>query len=162
VTEAEEEAEEKETLLAELAAMPGFVAGRIGSLPVELERREGPDGAFSPVEQCWHLADLEVEGFGVRIRRLLSEERPWLADFPGARLARERHYREKSLAQGLQVFRAAREANVALLRTVPAATWRRDGVQEGVGPVTLADIPRMMRDHDASHRAEIMAWLQAR
>jgi hypothetical protein len=29
-----------------------------------------------------------------------------------------------------------------------------------VGEVALADVPRMMRDHDASHTAEIIAWSQ--
>jgi hypothetical protein len=56
-------------------------------------------------------------------------------------------------------FLAARTANVALLRTVPDAAWPRAGRQEGVGRITLRDVPRMMREHDDSHRAEIAALL---
>jgi hypothetical protein len=33
------------------------------------------------------------------------------------------------------------------------------GRQEGVGRITLRDVPRMMREHDDSHRAEIAALL---
>jgi len=98
----------------------------------------------------------------VRIRRLLGEEGPFLPDFDGARVARERDYRARSLVDGLQAFRAARESNLAILRSVPDEAWSRGGVQEGVGEVRLSDVPRLMREHDASHRAEIAAWCRAR
>jgi hypothetical protein len=154
-------ATERRDLIAQLEGMPGFLAGRLAHLSSDAARRRGPDGAFSPVEQCWHLADLESEGFGARIRRLMTEERPFLPDFDGARLARERDYRARSLGEGLQAFRAAREFNVALLRSAPEGAWSRAGVQEGVGAVTLSDVPRLMREHDASHRAEIASWCRA-
>jgi hypothetical protein len=32
----------------------------------------------------------------------------------------------------------------------------------GIGPVTVADVPRMMLEHDAGHRAEILALLGER
>jgi hypothetical protein len=149
---------EREALFAELRAMPRFLADRFAALSAEVARRGGPEGTFSPVEQCWHLADLEAEGFGARIRRLLGEERPFLPDFDGARLARERSYAAKSLGEGLEAFRAARQSNLALLQAVPEDGWSRKGVQEGVGEVTLADLPRLMCEHDASHKAEIKAW----
>ena len=155
------EAEKRDELLAELAAMPDFLADSLGALSADPARHAGPGETFSPVEQCWHLADLEAEGFGARIRLLLSAPRPFLPDFDGARVARERNYRTKGLADGLAAFRAARQANLALLRGVSEAGWSRGGVQEGVGEVTLADIPRLMRDHDGSHRAEIAAWCRA-
>jgi hypothetical protein len=100
--------------------------------------------------------------FGERIRRLLGEEDPFLPDFDGARLARERDYRARSLDEGLAAFRAGREANLALLRSLGPDQWTRAGTQEGVGRVALCDLPSMMAEHDAAHRAEIEAWDQAR
>jgi hypothetical protein len=150
----------REALLAELEGMPDFLAGMFGDLSSEAARRGGPRGTFSPVEQCWHLADLEVEGFGVRIRRLLDETRPFLPNFDGAAAARERDYGARSLVEGIQAFRVARESNVALLRRVPEDAWSRGGVQEGVGEVSLSDIPRLMHEHDTSHKAEVIAWCQ--
>jgi hypothetical protein len=152
---------EREALLSELEAMPDFLAGRFGALSAETAREAGPAGTFSPVEQCWHLADLEAEGFGSRLRLLLSEPRPFLPDFDGARIARERNYRAKGLAEGLRAFRDARQSNLKLLRGVSEVDWSRGGVQEGVGEVTLADVARLMHDHDASHQAEIVAWCLA-
>jgi hypothetical protein len=154
--------EEREALFAELAAMPEFVADALGSLGEAAAVEGGPGGTFSPVEQCWHLADLEAEGFGARIRLLLRETRPFLPDFDGARVARDRDYTARSLAEGLAAFREARRANLALLRSVAEADWLRAGVQEGVGEVTLADVPGLMKAHDESHRAEIRAWRETR
>jgi hypothetical protein len=39
-------------------------------------------------------------------------------------------------------------------------TWARPGTQEGVGEMTLCDLPAMMAEHDDAHREEIEAWAQ--
>lgn len=154
--------QERKALMDGLGEMADFLAARFASLPADEAARGGPDATFSPVEQCWHLADLEREGFGARIRRLLDEDAPFLPDFDGARLARERDYRSRSVNEGLAAFRAQREANLTLLRDLSGEQWLRAGTQEGVGPVALCDLPAMMSEHDASHRAEIEAWSRVR
>jgi hypothetical protein len=148
---------DREALWRSLETMPAFLAERFAALSAEEARGPGPEGGFSAVEQCWHLADLEREGFGARIRRLLADTDPYLPDFDGARVARERNYRARSLPQGIEEFRQARAANLALLRSLDAAQWSRAGTQEGVGRVALCDLPHMMAEHDTSHRAEIDA-----
>jgi hypothetical protein len=154
--------QERKALMDGLEGMADFLAARFASLSAEEAARGGPEATFSPVEQCWHLADLEREGFGARIRRLLDEDGPFLPDFDGARLARERDYRSRSVAEGLAAFRAGRDGNLAMLRAMSAEQWFRAGTQEGVGPVALCDLPAMMAEHDAGHRAEIEAWIRAR
>jgi quinol monooxygenase YgiN len=153
---------EREALLARLESMPQYLAERFSVLSAAEAAIAGPGDGFTPVEQCWHLADLEREGFGMRIRRLLDEEEPSLPDFDGARIARERRYRTRELADGLLAFRTQRAANLALLRGLDAGQWRRAGTQDGVGRVALDDLPRLMAEHDAAHRAEIEAWAAAR
>ena len=149
---------ERETLLKELDAMTDFLTERFASLSAGEATVSGPEGGFSPVEQCWHLADLEREAFAVRIRRLLAEADPVLPDFEGDRAAVERQYKRKSLAEGIQAFREARAANLAVIRSIAPADWSRSGTQEGVGRVALCDMPSMMAQHDTAHRAEIEAW----
>jgi len=149
-------------LLAELEGMPAFLEDAFAGLAADEAAAPGPDHTFAPVAQCWHLADLEREGYGVRIRRLQDESAPQLADFDGARLAHERDYASRSLPAGLAAFRAARGANVAALRALGSGAWRRGGTQDGVGPIMLCDIPAMMAEHDAAHRDEIRAWQASR
>lgn len=154
--------DEQRALMSELASMPDYLAAAFEGLDAVEVAEAAPDGGFGPVEQCWHLADLEREGYGVRIHRLLTEVEPQLPDFDGATVARERGYRFRSLADGLAAFRAARSANLAALHGVRPEEWARSGSQDGVGPVALCDIPAMMAAHDASHRREIEAWRAAR
>ena len=149
---------QREELLASLVSMPTYLRDVFAHLSSQEVRVPGPDGAFSPVEQVWHLADLEREGFGERIRRLLSQSRPYLPDFDGTRIAAERHYRSLSLEEGLSVFAEARHRNITVLRAVEADSWLLSGTQEGVGTVTLCDMPSFMSQHDAAHRAEIEVW----
>ena len=144
-------------LLRGLEQMPGELRTTATKMDVARWTARPEAGGFCLVEQAWHLADLESEGYGARIRRLLDEDDPLLADFDGDLLARERSYVTKPLEEGLAAFAAARAANVAVLRSLAAGSWNRAGRQEGVGPVTLRDIPRMMWEHDAAHRREIAA-----
>ena len=153
---------DQDSLLNELDDMPDLLATTFASLSPSEAATEGPDDLLSPVEQCWHLADLEREGFAVRIERLLSEDEPLLPDFDGARIAKERSYKTRSLAAGIDAFREARLANVRALRAIAGPTWVRRGTQEGVGTLALCDVPTMMAQHDAAHRHEIAAWARAR
>jgi hypothetical protein len=149
-------------LMTRLEEMPGFVEASLGRLSAGEAVVRATDGTFAPVEQCWHLADLEREGYVARIRRLLSEQDPALADFDGDRVAQERRYLSLSLADGLSAFRSARAETLALLREVEGEAWQRAGTQEGVGKVMLCDLPAMIAEHDAAHRREIEAWLRER
>jgi hypothetical protein len=153
--------DQREEFLAALANMPDFLNDTFRGLSAEQTRTLGPDGTPSPVEQVWHLADLECEGFGARIRRLASEREPFLPDFDGTRIAAEREYRARTLEAGLAAFTAARRQNIAALRGLDSRSWYRSGTQEGIGKVSLCDIPAFMSQHDSAHRVEIEAWMNA-
>lgn len=152
---------ERAALRASLARMPEELQALFAPLSVEAARERRAGQAFSPVEQVWHLADLEREGFGCRIERLRRESRPQLPDFDGDAIAAERDYRRRSLHEGLAAFAAARAGNLAQLAELSTADWERSGTQEGVGAVSLCDMPSFMSQHDAAHRAEIEAWSAA-
>jgi DinB superfamily len=154
--------QDRQALVGRLAAMPDFLEVTFGQLEQAQAIERGSHGEPSPVEQCWHLADLEREAYAVRIRRLLAETNPMLPDFDGTQVARERNYLARPLDVAIVAFREARAANLAALRQVEAGDWLRAGVQEGVGPVALCDIPDMMDQHDEAHRSEIEAWLRER
>jgi hypothetical protein len=149
---------QRHELIESLAPMGTFLRKAFESLTPEEAQTLGPVGSFSPVEQVWHLADLEREGFGLRIRRLQTEANPHLPDFDGTKVAHERNYRSLSLAAGLRAFEAAREANIATFQELPPEAWVRSGTQDGVGTVSLCDMPTFMHQHDQAHIAEIQEW----
>jgi hypothetical protein len=139
--------------------MPGLLRRLIDEVPEPLVRRRAATSESSIVEHIWHLADLEREGYGARITRLLTETAPRLGDFDGARLARERDYAGADLALGLAVFADARRRNLERLRPLDDSVLLRGGEQEGVGPVTLANVVHMMDAHDRDHARELMELL---
>ena len=148
-----------ETLLITLESTPALLARAAGEVSAREAARRPAVGAFSLLEHVWHLADLEREAYTSRIRRLLTEEEPALSNFDGDRLARERRYQSRNLAEGLAAFSAARRRNVERLRAVPASAWKRAGFQESIGQITLADVPRLMAEHDRAHSDEIRGLL---
>lgn len=141
----------------DLAAFPSVVRQWMESVPSELLTRQPAAGGLALIENAWHLADLEVEGYGVRLRRILAETSPSLPDFQGDAIARERDYLHLPLAPALERFARARAENIALIDTATEAGRRRTGEQEGVGTVTFERVVAMMAEHDASHAEEIAA-----
>ena len=144
-----------ETLLLTLESTPALLAKAAAALTPSEARRRPDEKSFSFVENVWHLADLEREGFGLRIRRILTEENPVLANFDGDRIARERAYQERDLDRALALFARTRGQNLEALRNLSLSDWKRSGSQEGVGRVSLSDVARMMADHDRSHGADV-------
>jgi hypothetical protein len=116
---------------------------------------------FSLVDQVCHLRDLEEEGFTLRIRRLLREESPELADFDGAGVAAARDYRKQDLGAALTALDLARRQNVAVLADLPPEAFQRRGRQGELGEVSLERLTALMLEHDAAHRQELEALLIA-
>jgi hypothetical protein len=139
-------------LLEMLSRTPAILAQVAAEVPAALVRvRSGP---FALVEHAWHMADLERE-FGARIQRLLGEDDPFLPDFDGERVAKERQYLTLDLTAGLAAFASAREETLWRLGGISAEAWARRGRQEGVGEVSLSEIPGRIVDHDRAHLNEI-------
>ncbi len=148
-----------ETLLLTLESTAALLARAARDLSPEETSRRPADGGFSFRENVWHLADLEREGYGTRIQRILAEDEPFLPDFEGDRLARERCYNDRDLAQGLAAFAQARARNVEALRRAGRSEWKRRAEQEGVGRISLDDLPRQMAQHDAGHTRDVAALI---
>ncbi len=94
-----------ETLLLTLESTPALLSRAAALLSPAEARRRPAAGGFSFVENVWHLADLERDGYGVRIRRILAETEPALLNFHGERIARERAYQERDVDRGHRVLR---------------------------------------------------------
>ena len=99
-------------LMDRLAAMPRLVQACTERLPRSEWTRQPSPGLFSMVEHCCHLRDLEEEGYTLRLRRMLRENAPVLADFDGGKVAAGRSYPAQDLTQAMQAFAEARSRNL--------------------------------------------------
>src|SRR5579863_3215936 len=102
------------TTLAALAQFPDLMEAHYAAIPRGFSHWapaswEGiPSEPFTPIEQLCHVRDIEIDGYHVRLRRALREERPVLAAIDGAALARERGYATADAARVCSSFRVAR------------------------------------------------------
>lgn len=147
-------------LLDFLRETPNTLARLIDELsPAELRFRNS-EAEFSALENLCHLRDLELQGYTPRIRRMLDESDPVLADFNGTRVAAEGNYNSQQPDLALQTFQTARRENVQKLRSLTGEQRRREGILQGVGRITLRRLAEMMREHDEGHIEDLRVLRQ--
>jgi hypothetical protein len=145
-----------EQLEAHFAAVP---AEFIGWAPASWDGV--PSEPFTAIEQVCHVRDIEVEGYHVRIRRVLDEINPTLASIDSEAVAKERSYAKESATTALATFRAARAATIALISQLTPAQYSRTGVFEGYGALSLRSLIHYLCSHDQQHLAGLQ-WLRGK
>lgn len=140
-----------------LARMPRFLAACAARLPRTEWTRQPSPGLFSLVEHCCHLRDLEEEGYTLRLRRMLREDRPALEDFDGGAVAARRDYPAQDLVAALEAFTEARTRNLAVLSVLDPGALARAATFGEHGTITVAQLAGLMAEHDAGHHAELEA-----
>ena len=142
-------------VIAALESMPGALQRRLeGLTDAQLRFKPGAD-VFSVLESVWHLRDIEVEGYSVRLQRLMAEEQPRLPDLDGSRLAVVRRYNTLPLLAALDGFISTRRANLKLLRSVSEAQLGRHGHLDTVGHISLGRLLELWVEHDRGHIKEL-------
>jgi hypothetical protein len=120
-----------------------------------------PGETFSALGHVCHLRDIETDGYHVRVRRMIEEERPSLVSLDGYELARERRYDDADLEEALAAFRAARGRTLDTLRALTDAQLERAGDFAEYGGLTLRALLHYLRSHDQQHLAGLH-WLLGR
>jgi DinB superfamily len=147
-------------LLDLLGETPNKLARLTDGLSVADLRWKNSADEFSALENFCHLRDLELDGYTRRIKRILNEMDPLLADFDGARVAAEGNYNNQQPEVALETFQTARRKNVELLRQLTEQQLERGGTLEAVGKITLRQLAAMMREHDEGHIEDLRVLLQ--
>lgn len=142
-------------VIAALESMPKALQRRlVGLTDAQLHFKPCPD-VFSVLESMWHLRDIEVEGYSVRLQRLIVEEQPRLPDLDGSRLAVKRRYNTLPMQPALDGFISARHANLEKLRRMSEAQLGRHGHLDTVGHITLGRLLELWVEHDRVHIKEL-------
>ena len=142
-----------------LAYLAG-TASLVGALRLTMADGQGyampQAGGFSLVQQLWHLADVEQQGWAQRFDRLLREPEPVLPGVDGDRLAREGRYQQRPWRAAARRFEAQRRRTLRALQRCDAAVLRRP-VHFSGQPATGAEMLAAMLAHDHEHRSEMAA-----
>lgn len=149
-----------ETLLDFLDETPTKLANFAGGLSAAELSLKNSEAEFSALENICHLRDLELQGYTPRIKRMLDELDPVLADFDGARVAAESNYNGQQMDLALQTFAMARRENVQTLRSLSEEQLKREGTLEGAGKITVKQLAEKMREHDEGHIEDLRVLWQ--
>ncbi|MBU6470082.1 MAG: DinB family protein [Gammaproteobacteria bacterium] len=144
-----------EEAIAALKQMPENLRQQVAGLTDAQLHFQPEGGYFSVLENICHLRDIEIEGYGVRLQRMLAENHPTLPDINGGQLARERHYSEQPLQPALDAFIQARYSNLKILEKVAESRLARTAYLEDVGEITLSKLLELWVEHDRGHIHEL-------
>lgn len=141
---------------------PATLRALVRGLPDEVIRAgSAQPGTIGSAEEEWsivevvcHLRDAE-ERVIERIHRMRDENRPLLAAYDQAQLAREANYRHQSLIRALGAFERLRREQIALLEGLDDAGWQRVGLHEETGEITIEQLAAHTAAHDAMHLGQI-------
>jgi DinB superfamily len=119
----------------------------------QLMRRPAPD-RWSVAEILAHLADAEL-AISWRLRQVLTNNAISIQAYDQDLWAKTLDYGRRDPRQSLANFRTLREANVALLKSVPRKLWENYGVHQERGNESVNHIVRMVAGHDLNHLQQV-------
>jgi hypothetical protein len=123
----------------------------------EVADRQPAENEWSARQLLGHLFDAElVHGF--RWRLILTEESP---TYPGYDDKFWAQLPKPPIPQLLQAWKGLRDANIVLLKSVPASAWDRIGVHGEQGLETLDRSVRKLAAHDLAHLNQLERTLVA-
>lgn len=124
-----------------------------GAPAPKLSKRPAP-GKWSVVEILAHLADTEIVA-AWRIRSILGAPGTPIQAFDQDKWAEAGHYTKRDPKKCVEQFRAVREANLALFKSLTPEQWKFHGMHAERGEETIEHIARMYAGHDINHLGQI-------
>ncbi len=150
--------EDRDPLRLQQAAPAKLATLVKGKTRKQLTRKPGPD-KWSIAEIMAHLADAEV-AIAWRIRQVLASNGIPIQAYDQDSWATTFDYAHRDPRQSLASYRALREANLLLLKSVPRKRWENYGVHEERGNESVSHIVRMVAGHDINHLRQIEGILK--
>jgi len=126
----------------------------IKGLPTSKLRRRPAPTKWSVSEIAAHLADAEV-AIGWRMRLILGAPGTPIAAFDQDAWVTNLHYEKRDPRKSVEQFRVAREANLALLKSLKPEQWKHYGMHAERGQETIEHIVRLIAGHDLNHLQQI-------
>jgi hypothetical protein len=126
----------------------------------KLRKRPAPE-KWSVSEILAHLSETEIVG-GFRMRLILGAPGTSIAAFDQDAWVLSGHYDKRDPRKSLEQFRAFRDANLGLLRSLTPEQWKHYGMHAERGKETIEHIVRMFAGHDLNHMQQIERILSAK
>jgi len=136
------------------AATPKKLARLIKDIPAGKLRKRPAPGKWSVAEILAHLADVEIV-VGWRMRSILGDPGTAVQAYDQNAWLTAGHYEKRDPRKSIELQRAVREANLALLKTLDPAQWKQFGQHAERGQESIEHIVRMVAGHDLNHIQQV-------
>ena len=153
-------AEGKDPMRLQQAAPKKLASLIKGKTKKQLAHRPAPD-KWSIAEILAHLADAEL-AIAWRLRQVLSNNAIPLQAYDQDLWARTFNYARRDPRISLATFRTLREANLALLKSVPRKLWDNYGVHSERGNESVNHVVQMVSGHDLNHLQQVEGILKGK
>ncbi len=124
-----------------------------GKSTAKLRKRPALD-KWSVSEILAHLADAETVG-SFRMRLVLGAPGTPIVAFDQDAWVISGHYEKRDPRKSLELFRALREANLALLKSLTPEQWKHYGMHSERGQESIERIVQMFAGHDINHLLQV-------
>lgn len=145
--------------LAVLGETSARLTEAVAGLSPERLRQPEAAGKWSVAQVLQHLADSELV-WSWRLRLILAHDRPAITGYDQDLWADRLQYHDADVAEGLELFRVVRAANLRLLGRATPADLARVGVHSERGEERLGDLCRLYAGHDLLHLRQIARILE--
>lgn len=148
-------------ILKSMRASPVIVSQLVAGLDDEQIRYRPAPAEWAVIEVVAHMADVDQRAHA-RLRRMLSEDNPFLAAFDQEALAAERGYIKMNLAEEVARYRQSRAGHVTDLETLEPSQWLRPGRHQDAGDLTIELYEAHVASEDVDHLAQIARLAEGR
>jgi hypothetical protein len=142
--------------LVRLAGIPARVASAVGSWSESQLHTPSVTGGWSATEIFAHMRASD-DIMTPRVSMILVRDQPPLAAFDERRWAEVAGYAQADFQTSLQAFTLRRAELVSMLHSIAPEEWRRVGMHEVRGPVSLLDVITTLVEHEEEHCAQLEA-----
>lgn len=143
-----------------LQATPSILRGLLTGIGQEDARWKPAHDRFSIAEVLSHLSHSEWHCYRARLDRFLAEDRPEFE--PDDAQMHLDLYRDADPDRAFGSFEQQRQANVGLLRGLPAGTGDRKALHRSAGEITLSHMLHEWALHDIGHVRQVAELVRAR
>ena len=148
--------DEPPALLAILRSTPAALNGICQAVdPGRLAIRPKPE-AWSPTEILCHLRDVDADVNLPRLKKVLTEENPFIPGADADRWAAERGYDQQDGQAALHRFSITRQELINLMGKMSPEDWIRPARHAIFGPTHIKELASINASHDQIHIRQLL------
>jgi uncharacterized damage-inducible protein DinB len=145
---------ERNELINRIRQLPGKVEAAVKPLNEEQLGTPYRKDGWTVRQVVHHLADSHMNAF-IRVKLLLTEERPTLKPYDQEKWALLSDMAKTPIASSLAILQGVHERWSVLFENLPEASWSRSGLHPETGEVTVESLLSTYSHHGDNHLGQI-------